>query len=69
VLLVTHRIAAAQRCHRIVVLDEGRIVEQGTHAELVDAGGIYAAFAEEQKMATELEEIDAPPVDSEAAAS
>jgi ATP-binding cassette subfamily B protein len=58
VLLVTHRIAAASRCDRVVVLDEGRVVEQGTHEQLVRAGGIYAAFAEEQRMASELEEID-----------
>ncbi|MDP8998476.1 MAG: ABC transporter ATP-binding protein/permease [Myxococcota bacterium] len=60
IVLVTHRIAAASRCDRIVVLDEGRIVEQGSHVDLVGAGGIYAAFAEEQKMARELEEIDVP---------
>jgi ATP-binding cassette subfamily B protein len=59
-LLVTHRINAASRCSRIVVLDEGRIVEQGTHDTLVHAGGIYAAFAEEQRMALELEDIDLP---------
>jgi ATP-binding cassette subfamily B protein len=64
VLLVTHRIAAASRCDRIVVLEEGRIVEQGTHDELVRAGGIYAAFAEEQKMASELEELELPSVES-----
>jgi ATP-binding cassette subfamily B multidrug efflux pump len=63
VLLVTHRIAAASRCDRIVVLDEGRVVEQGTHDELVAAGGIYAAFAEEQKMARELEELDVSPAE------
>jgi ATP-binding cassette subfamily B protein len=72
VVLVTHRIAAASRCDRVVVLDDGRVVEQGTHAELVHAGGIYAAFAEEQQMATELDEIDpalAPPVAEGAPAS
>jgi ATP-binding cassette subfamily B multidrug efflux pump len=63
VLLVTHRIAAASRCDRIVVIDEGRIVERGTHDELVNAGGIYAAFAEEQKMASELEQLELPAVD------
>jgi ATP-binding cassette subfamily B protein len=60
VLLVTHRIAAAARCDRAVVLDGGRIVEQGTHEELMRAGGIYAAFAVEQQMARELDEIDVP---------
>jgi ATP-binding cassette subfamily B protein len=60
VILITHRIAAAARCDRAIVLDEGRVVESGTHDELLAARGIYAAFAEEQRMARELEEIDAP---------
>jgi ATP-binding cassette subfamily B protein len=67
VLLVTHRVAAASRCDRIIVLDDGRVVEHGTHDELVRAGGIYAAFAEEQKMASELEQIDVSPEGAPAA--
>jgi ATP-binding cassette subfamily B protein len=68
VLVITHRIAAASRCDRVIVLDEGRIAEEGTHDQLVRRGGIYAAFAEEQQMEQELAEIEAPPVDALAAA-
>jgi ATP-binding cassette subfamily B protein len=57
VVLVTHRVAAAARCDRVLVLDQGKVIERGTHEELVRAGGLYAAFAEEQSMASELEEI------------
>jgi len=59
VVLITHRVAAAARCDAIVVLDDGKVVERGTHEELVRAKGIYAAFAEEQKMASELEAVGA----------
>ena len=59
VLLVTHRAAAAAKCDSIVVIDGGRVVERGTHAELVGAGGLYSIFAEEQRMARELEELEA----------
>jgi ATP-binding cassette, subfamily B, multidrug efflux pump len=57
VVLVTHRVAAASRCDRIIVLDEGRVVQSGTHAELVQQEGLYRAFAEEQSAESELEEI------------
>ena len=41
-LLIAHRLQTAMNADRIVVVDGGRVVEQGTHAELVDAGGHYA---------------------------
>lgn len=42
VLLMTHRLRAARAAHRIVVLSRGRVVETGTHAELLEARGVYA---------------------------
>jgi ATP-binding cassette subfamily B protein len=59
VVLITHRVAAAARCNSILVLDGGRVIEAGTHEALVRAGGLYAAFAEEQQMAEELDAIAA----------
>ena len=44
-LVIAHRLATVLSCDRILVMDRGRIVEQGTHASLVAAGGLYARLA------------------------
>ena len=44
-LVIAHRLATVLSCDRILVMDQGKIVEQGTHAELVAANGLYARLA------------------------
>ncbi|TDK68507.1 ABC transporter transmembrane domain-containing protein [Sapientia aquatica] len=44
-LIIAHRLATVQRADRILVMEHGQIVETGTHASLVDQGGIYAKLA------------------------
>ena len=44
-LVIAHRLATVQKADHIVVLDHGQLVEQGTHAELVAQGGVYAGLA------------------------
>jgi ATP-binding cassette subfamily B protein len=59
-VLVTHRIAAARRADRTLVLDRGRVVEAGTHDELLALGGHYARLAERQRLEREIDVEPAP---------
>ncbi|MBI1360422.1 MAG: ATP-binding cassette domain-containing protein [Alphaproteobacteria bacterium] len=47
-LVIAHRLATVRRASRIVVMDEGRVMEEGDHESLVRAGGLYAKLAELQ---------------------
>lgn len=50
-VVVAHRLASIQHVDMIYVFDQGRVVEQGTHAELVEQGGLYASMAKAQSLA------------------
>jgi ATP-binding cassette subfamily B protein len=47
-LVIAHRLATIQKADRILVMDKGRVVEEGSHAELLRRGGLYARLAELQ---------------------
>ena len=57
VILISHRVSTVQQADAIVVLERGKIVERGTHAELVEAGGYYADLCQKQMLEEELEAI------------
>ena len=47
-LIIAHRLSTVRRADRLVVLDRGRIVEEGSHSELLELGGIYARLYQRQ---------------------
>jgi ATP-binding cassette subfamily B protein len=57
VILISHRVSTVRQADAIVVLEHGEIVERGTHEELVEAGGYYAALCQKQMLEEELEAI------------
>jgi len=57
-LIIAHRLKTVQRADRVLVIDDGRILEEGTHADLVAEGGMYARLYRGQLLAPEANSTD-----------
>ena len=57
VILISHRVSTVRDADRIIVLEHGQIVEEGTHSELLEFGGYYASLSQKQMLEEELEAI------------
>ena len=49
-IFIAHRLSTIKNCDRIYVMDKGRVVEQGTHRELIAMGGRYAYLVKQQSL-------------------
>lgn len=65
-ILATHRLSFAAHADRILVFDRGRLVEQGTEAELLALDGMYARMHRRQRLSEALEQVATPPAHAEA---
>jgi ATP-binding cassette subfamily B protein len=60
-IVISHRMSAVRDCDRIVVLEEGRVAENGSHAELIARRGLYARMCERQQILEQLGEDEIVP--------
>lgn len=53
ILVVAHRLSTVEKAHNIVVMERGRVAEQGPHSQLMASGGLYSKLVQRQLLAIE----------------
>ena len=64
ILIVAHRLSTVEKADRIVVIDHGRVLEQGSHQQLIRQGGMYAQLVQRQLLAVQEEPASDEPITS-----
>jgi ATP-binding cassette subfamily B multidrug efflux pump len=49
-IIISHRVSSVKHCDHIIVLDDGEIIEQGSHQELIGQNGVYFDIHEQQQL-------------------
>ena len=57
ILLISHQLSAAAACDRILVIDEGKLVQEGVHSELIKKNGLYRSLWEREKAVEQIEKV------------
>ena len=57
IVMISHQLSAAAACDRILVMEKGRIVQQGHHSELIKTHGVYQRLWERQQATEQLEAV------------
>ncbi len=60
IIMIAHRLKTVRNADRILVIDKGRIVQQGKHEQLINEAGIYAEFITGKKTIRQLETLKIP---------